>query len=125
MLMMRVTPNISESPAPTRNRLDAEASPLSAWKRTASRLMRSRHRRDRYEFRRVFVGATHASPDRGEACLAPTHPGDFQFIAAAGRSFRTSSSLGCTLAPSTYLKSFMVPLPAFSVILPTYAPMVA
>src|SRR6516162_2432658 len=39
MLMMRVTPKISDSPAPTRNRLDAAASPLSAWKRTASRLI--------------------------------------------------------------------------------------
>src|SRR5271166_1394768 len=39
MLMMRVTPKITDSPAPTRNRLDAAARPLSAWNRTASRLM--------------------------------------------------------------------------------------
>jgi hypothetical protein len=42
-----------------------------------------------------------------------------QFIAAAGRSFFTSSSDGITLAPSTYLKSDIVPLPSFSAILPT------
>src|ERR1700722_3548116 len=39
MLMIRVTPKISDRPAPTRNRLDAPASPLSAWNRTASMLM--------------------------------------------------------------------------------------
>src|SRR3984893_13081451 len=38
--MMRVTPKIRDNPAPTRNRLDAAARPLSAWNRTASRLMR-------------------------------------------------------------------------------------
>ena len=42
-----------------------------------------------------------------------------QFIAAAGRSFFTSSSDGITLAPSTYLKSDIVPLPSFSAVLPT------
>src|SRR6478736_2424380 len=44
-----------------------------------------------------------------------------QFIAAAGRSFFTSSSDGITLAPSTYLKSDIVPLPSLSAILPTKA----
>src|SRR5215471_21181219 len=44
MLMMRVTPKMSESPAPTKNRLEAAASPLSAWKRRASRLMGRRSR---------------------------------------------------------------------------------
>src|SRR5262245_31726056 len=39
MLMMRVTPKMSDRPAPTRNRLDAAASPLSAWNRRASRLI--------------------------------------------------------------------------------------
>jgi hypothetical protein len=42
-----------------------------------------------------------------------------QFIAAAGRSFFTSASGGCTLAPSTYLKSAIVPLPFLRAILPT------
>src|SRR5713101_7920950 len=39
MLTMRVTPKISDSPAPTKNRLDAAARPLSAWNATASRVM--------------------------------------------------------------------------------------
>src|SRR5271170_7992989 len=39
MLMMRVTPKINDRPAPTRNRPDAPASPLSAWNRTPSRVM--------------------------------------------------------------------------------------
>src|SRR5262249_53630707 len=39
MLMMRVTPKMSDKPAPTKNRLDAAASPLSAWNRRASRVM--------------------------------------------------------------------------------------
>src|SRR5712671_2107437 len=39
MLMIRVTPKISDSPAPTKNRLDAAASPLSAWNATASRVI--------------------------------------------------------------------------------------
>src|SRR6266481_3298757 len=39
MLTMRVTPKISDSPAPTKNRLDAAASPLSAWNATASRVI--------------------------------------------------------------------------------------
>src|SRR5450432_482460 len=39
MLMMRVTPKINDRPAPTRNRPDAPASPLSAWNRTESRVM--------------------------------------------------------------------------------------
>src|SRR6516165_11942870 len=39
MLMMRVTPKISDSPAPTRNRLAAAASPLSAWNRMDSRVI--------------------------------------------------------------------------------------
>src|SRR6516162_486383 len=42
--MMRVTPKMSDNPAPTKNRLDAAASPLSAWKRRASRLMGRRSR---------------------------------------------------------------------------------
>src|SRR5262245_42437034 len=44
MLMMRVTPKMSDKPAPTRNRLDAAARPLSAWNRRASRVMRWRGR---------------------------------------------------------------------------------
>src|SRR5262245_38937071 len=38
MLTMRVTPKISDSPALTKKRLDAAASPLSAWNATASRV---------------------------------------------------------------------------------------
>src|SRR5215467_3158462 len=41
-----------------------------------------------------------------------------QFV-SAGRSFLTSASLGSTDAPSTYLKSVIVPLPFSSAILPT------
>ena len=37
-------------------------------------------------------------------------------IVAAGRSFLISSSGGITLAPSTYLKFDMVPLPSFKAI---------
>src|SRR5215470_9264279 len=36
---MRVTPKISDSPALTKKRLDAAASPLSAWNATASKVM--------------------------------------------------------------------------------------
>jgi hypothetical protein len=36
MLMMRETPKMSDRPAPTKNRPEAEASPLSAWNRKAS-----------------------------------------------------------------------------------------
>src|SRR5215510_12503051 len=39
MLTMRVTPKISDSPAATKNRPDAAASPLSAWNRRASGLI--------------------------------------------------------------------------------------
>src|SRR5215831_1554492 len=39
MLTMRVTPKISDSPALTKKRLDAAASPLSAWNATESRVM--------------------------------------------------------------------------------------
>src|SRR5258708_36797179 len=39
MLTMRVTPKTSDNPAPTKNRLDAAASPLSAWNATASRVI--------------------------------------------------------------------------------------
>ena len=42
-----------------------------------------------------------------------------KLYSAAGRSFFTSASDGITLAPSTYLKSLMVPLPFLSAILPT------
>src|SRR5262249_24779150 len=44
---------------------------------------------------------------------------------APGRSFLASSSDGSTEAPSTYLKSVMVPRPFLRAILPTNAPMVA
>src|SRR6188474_1240952 len=36
MLTMRETPKISDRPAPTKNRPEADASPLSAWNRKAS-----------------------------------------------------------------------------------------
>ncbi len=36
---MRVTPKINDSPAPTKNRPDAAARPLSAWNATASRVI--------------------------------------------------------------------------------------
>ena len=62
------------------------------------------------------------SPRRGER-LAKQHCNRFQ--SPAGRSFLTSASDGSTEAPSTYLKSTMVPLPFSSAILPTKAPMVA
>src|SRR5262249_2214781 len=39
MLTMRVTPKMSDRPAPTKNRPDAAASPLSAWNAIASRVM--------------------------------------------------------------------------------------
>ena len=42
----------------------------------------------------------------------------------ADRSFLTSASEGSALAPSTYLKSTMVPWPFFRAILPTNAPSV-
>ena len=45
--------------------------------------------------------------------------------AEAGRNFFTSASDGSTLAPSTYLKSTMVPWPSLTASLPTKAPMVA
>ena len=40
-------------------------------------------------------------------------------FASAGLSFFTSASDGSTVAPSTYLKSAIVPLPPSSAILPT------
>src|SRR6185312_12075834 len=43
----------------------------------------------------------------------------------AGRSLATSAGPGSTDAPSTYLKSTMVPLPFSSAILPTKQPIVA
>src|SRR5262249_11183627 len=57
--------------------------------------------------------------DRCARMASRSIPRRNQFIAAAGRSFFTSSSDGITLAPSTYLKSDIVPLPSFSAILPT------
>src|SRR5262245_51961919 len=39
MLMTRVTPKISDNPAPTRNSPEALARPLSAWNRTDCRVM--------------------------------------------------------------------------------------
>src|SRR5262245_36103471 len=64
----------------------------------------------------IWLGFSHP-PGRGKiALLSRTRN---QFIAAAGRSFFTSASGGSTLAPSTYLKSDMVPLPSLSAILPT------
>src|SRR6185312_5114905 len=49
MLMMRVTPKISDRPTATRKRPDAVESPLSAWKRKAERV----------------IGASYLSPARG------------------------------------------------------------
>src|ERR1700737_1339114 len=57
--MMRVTPKIRDNPAPTRNRLDAAARPLSAWNRTASRLMQCSCR-----LGRVLHATQHPKPEQ-------------------------------------------------------------
>src|SRR6266481_3190748 len=135
--MMRVTPKMSDKPAPTKNRLDAAASPLSAWNRRASRLMGRGSR----SVAVAVVPAKAGTHDHRLWNMSPQHKHVYarlrrairrttsqradwsdnrdQFIAAAGRSFFTSSSEGMTLAPSTYLKSDIVPLPSLSAILPT------
>src|SRR5471030_2669824 len=43
---------------------------------------------------------------------------------SAARSFATSASEGWTLAPSIYRKFVMMPLPSFTAVVPTYAPIV-
>src|SRR5438067_7123288 len=100
MLMIRLTPKISDKPAPTKKRVEAAASPLSAWKRTPSRLMKDRHGRACHGHPRLqgFRQIVDGRNEPGHADVGS------QFIAAAGRSFLTSSSLGCMEAPSTYLK---------------------
>src|SRR5829696_8725425 len=113
---MRVTPKMSESPAATRNRPDALASPLSAWNRKDSRdiasypasscpapdqvrgklLCRaSRLMRHRRAFVNEMAGTSPAMMTQN------SHPGQFE---GPGRSFLVSSSEGSTEAPSTYLK---------------------
>ena len=65
--------------------------------------------------------ATLSHKGRGEASRGI----DVSIQSVAGRSFFTSASPGSTEAPSTYLKSIMVPLPFSSAILPTKQPIVA
>src|SRR5262245_36013316 len=100
MLMIRETPKISDNPTATKNRPEAVESPLSAWNRNALKVMRQSPLPDRGE---VSEGRRARKP---------------QFV-SAGRNFLTSASLGNTDAPSTYLKSVIVPLPFSSAILPT------
>src|SRR5262249_21909693 len=64
-------------------------------------------------------GTVFRQPERNTLTQLLCPSSSTQFIAAAGRSFFTSASGGSTLAPSTYLKSDMVPLPSLSAILPT------
>jgi hypothetical protein len=69
----------------------------------------------------LHIGAVH--PSRPAKTRAPQDDGSkIPRVApqsAAGRSFFTSAAEGSTLAPSTYLKSAIVPLPFLSAILPT------
>ena len=63
-----------------------------------------------------FRARTARRSRRGVSETCPSAPGSWHASAdqsAAGRSFFTSASDGSTLAPSTYLKSTMVPLPSF------------
>src|SRR5579885_3836131 len=130
MLMMRETPKISDSPAATKNRPDADDSPLRAWKRKASRVMAAF-----YPSLHGEVAARTANSRAGFAVRSSTRSalpmtlsqrweGWKPQSALAGRNFLTSESGGITEAPSTYLKSVMVPLPFSSAILPTKQPMV-
>src|SRR4051812_4127335 len=116
--MMRVTPKISDSPAATRNRPEAVDSPLRAWKRKAEGVigfypspegggwLRAK-RADGWGF---IESIPPPGPLRGPPSPKTGRDKNYQFD-SAGRSFLTSASDGSTEAPSTYLKSTMVPLP--------------
>src|SRR5262245_14173795 len=82
MLMMRVTPKISDRPAPTKNRLDAAARPLSAWNRRASRVMQSwscwvgTHAADRVDGPAAVVPAKAGTHSHGLWNMGPRLRGD-------------------------------------------------
>ena len=99
------------------------------WERsTAERKRGSRVRGLRGKFRhrgpltrlalRLRLSARHPLPASGERENERKRGRSHQF-ALAGRIFLTTASGGITEAPSTYLKSVMVPLPFSTAILPT------
>src|SRR6266568_37338 len=62
--MIRVTPKMSDKPAPTKNRLDAAASPLSAWNRMASRLIAGGSRSAGGQFQLLNSGGSGPAPNQ-------------------------------------------------------------
>ena len=117
---MRVTPKMSDNPAATRNNDDAPARPFKSWTKRPERVM---------GYRSIAVGSEYVGlPLPGER-EQTEHPHNFDEGAEkktrySGRSFFTSAAAGKTLAPSTYLKSTITPLPSTFLVLPTYAPIV-